>query len=43
MYDLADTVTGAATFEGAAAGKYGLRDQVSDTAVGGHWDGPMPH
>ena len=32
-----NAVTGTATFEGNAAGKYALVDELHDTAVGGHW------
>ena len=43
VYDLANTVTGAATFEGAAAGKYGIGDQVQATRQSAATGRPMPH
>ena len=37
VYTLTDDVIGKASFEGPAAGKYALKDDLLDTAVGGHW------
>ena len=37
MYRLIDDVSGTAAYEGAAAGKFALVDNVDGTADGGHW------